>query len=231
METAENNVKYDYEKSLKQTGIHSLLDAIKFVDLYLNRPLASLIVRAVFNTRITPNQLTYFSSFIGLLAAFFMSRGTYEFLVLGGVLAQLSSIIDGADGMLARAKNMCSRFGAYLDLLLDRVIDFSFFVGLSIGTATYFENHDFLYLGLLGSGLYMLLINLFYITKEFQQNKQTGETGEMRALLLLVMVIFCITGRPDLFVYVGILALSIANAGRIFYFISLGREKKNVKYK
>ncbi|MCU0289110.1 MAG: hypothetical protein MUF15_22295, partial [Acidobacteria bacterium] len=69
-----NKGKFDYQKSLKD-GQKPSINKFKLVDIYLNRPIASLIVRAVFNTRVTPNGLTYFSFLIGILGAFFFSRG------------------------------------------------------------------------------------------------------------------------------------------------------------
>lgn len=42
---------------------------------------------------------------------------------LGGVLAQTSSILDGVDGDLAKRLQKTSRWGAYLDSVLDRYAD------------------------------------------------------------------------------------------------------------
>jgi len=226
MEPIKNNHnKFDYQKSLKKPTATFLISKIKFIDIYLNRPLASLIVRAVYKTRITPNHLTYGSFFLGLLAAFFFSRGEYVYFILGGVSAQLSSIVDGTDGMLARSKDMCSRYGAHLDLFLDRIIDFSMAVGIALGTNTYFNNPDLLFLGILAGGLYLLQVNLFYLTKDYLQVKETGETGEVRALVLLSMMILAIAGRLDIFIYLVLAETVIVNVVRLFYFVHLGEKK------
>jgi len=42
---------------------------------------------------------------------------------VAGILVQLASIVDGVDGELARARNMASPVGAFLDSLLDRIAD------------------------------------------------------------------------------------------------------------
>ena len=57
---------------------------------------------------------------IGLMAglAFVMGHSVW-----GGLLAQLSSVVDGVDGDLARLKGMTSRFGAFFDAVLDRYAD------------------------------------------------------------------------------------------------------------
>jgi phosphatidylglycerophosphate synthase len=218
-----NNHQFDYQKSVDKST-DPIFNKIKFIDKYLNRPVAALIVRMVFNTRITPNGLTYISFFLGLVGAFFFSRGEYLYFILGGVLAQLSSIVDGADGMLARAKNMCSDYGSHLDLFLDRITDFSLFIGISIGANIYFKAPHLLFLGMLTTGLYLLLTDLFYITKSYLQVKQTGETGEVRAIMIWLMLILAIANRLDILIYLGLAANAVANVVRLIYFIHLGKK-------
>ncbi|HLP57429.1 MAG TPA: CDP-alcohol phosphatidyltransferase family protein [Candidatus Deferrimicrobium sp.] len=219
-----DNESFDYKKSLKNPK-DPLIKKIKFIDFYLNRPVAALIVRLVFNTRVTPNGLTYFSFFTGILGAFFFSRGEYRYFILGGICAQLSSIIDGADGMLARTKNMCSNYGSHLDLFLDRIIDFSLWIGISLGAGIYFKNPRLISIGMLAAGLYLLHVNLFYITKSYFQVKDKGDTGEARAVLLFFVLIFAITGRMDIFIYLFLAETSLVNLVRLIYFISLGGKK------
>jgi CDP-L-myo-inositol myo-inositolphosphotransferase len=218
-----NNHPFDYGKSVDKST-DPFFNKIKFIDKYLNRPVAALIVRMVFNTRITPNGLTYISFFLGLAGAFFFSRGEYLYFILGGVLAQLSSIVDGADGMLARAKDMCSDYGSHLDLFLDRITDFSLFIGISIGANIYFKAPHLLFLGMLSTGLYLLQTNLFYLTKSYLQVKQTGETGEVRAIVMWMMLILAIANRLDIFIYLGLAEIVIVNVVRLIYFIHLGKK-------
>jgi phosphatidylglycerophosphate synthase len=216
--------KFVYGNALKTKGTSVLINKIKFVDIYVNRPLASLVVRMVYKTRVTPNGLTYFSSVVGLLGAFFFTRGTYLYFVLGGIMAQLCSIIDGADGMLARSKNMCSSYGSYLDLFFDRIVDFSLMVCIAIGAFKYYGNPDLLFLGVFASGLYLLQINLFYLTKSFLNVKNTGDTGEARAILIWVMLLLSVANRLDIAVYALLAETVIVNLVRLFYFISLGKK-------
>ncbi len=66
--------------------------------------------------RLTPNQVTLIAFLIACLSAFFVKQG-YFFLAIaiwwGGRL------LDGTDGIYARATNQTSSFGAYLDILCD----------------------------------------------------------------------------------------------------------------
>ncbi len=215
---------FNYRESLKKPDHTFLNKAIK-VERYLNRPLASLIVRLVYHTPITPNGLTFFSFFLGILGAFFLSRGQYIYFILGGVGIQLSSIVDCADGMLARSKNMCSEFGSHLDIFLDRIMDFSMIIGVSVGVYTASGSKNLLFLGFLAAGLYLLQVNLFYLTSSYLQRKEKGQTGEARALMLLVVMILAVANRLDIGIYLLLAETVIVNIVRTVYFISLGRKR------
>ncbi|MBW2121714.1 MAG: NTP transferase domain-containing protein [Deltaproteobacteria bacterium] len=93
------------------------------VSRYLNRPISLSISRRLANRRITPNQISLFSFLCSVLAAgLFVQRG-YLALLLGGLLAQFASIIDGCDGEVARLKFRSSAYGGWLDAVLDRYAD------------------------------------------------------------------------------------------------------------
>ncbi len=231
MEITQNNVKADqfnYQKSLKEPNTHLINKFIR-VERYINRPLASLIVRAVFKTRVTPNSLTYFNFLLGLLAAYLFSRGETLYFVLGGISIQLSSIVDSADGMLARARGMSSDYGAYLDIFLDRFTDFALILGMSIGLYTLSNNKNLLILGLITAGLYLLQINLFYITNNYLQRKKTGLTGEARALMLLGACVAGIANWLDIFIYCLLAETTINCLWRLIHFIRLGKKQKEQK--
>ncbi|MBW2005204.1 MAG: CDP-alcohol phosphatidyltransferase family protein, partial [Deltaproteobacteria bacterium] len=54
-------------------------------------------------------------------APFFL--GGYSNLVIGTLLAHLSSVIDGCDGEIARLKFQVTEFGGWFDAVLDRYAD------------------------------------------------------------------------------------------------------------
>ena len=55
--------------------------------------------------------------------------------IWAGLLAQACSIVDGVDGDLARIKSMVSRFGGFLDAVLDRYTDAVILLGFTIWAA------------------------------------------------------------------------------------------------
>ena len=108
------------------------------VSRHLNRPISLRVTKHILNTDITPNKISFFSFLISVVACIAFLLDRYIYLVLGGVLAQISSIIDGCDGEIARLKYQSSRFGAWLDAILDRYSDALLLFGLTM----YAHNHN-----------------------------------------------------------------------------------------
>jgi len=68
-----------------------------------------------------------------------VASGLFFFLrhpVIGGLLAQLSSILDGADGDLAVMTGRVTPFGGFLDSVLDRYADAAIITGMLAGILT-----------------------------------------------------------------------------------------------
>lgn len=101
------------------------------VSRYFNRPLSKRISRRLVNYQITPNQISLFSFLCSLVAAGLFVMGGYIFLLIGGVLAQFASIIDGCDGEVARLKYQSNDFGGWFDAVLDRYADAFLLFGLT----------------------------------------------------------------------------------------------------
>jgi CDP-L-myo-inositol myo-inositolphosphotransferase len=66
-----------------------------------------------------------------LLGAGLFALGGYPGLLLGGLLAQFASIIDGCDGEVARLKFQGSDYGGWFDAVLDRYADGFMLFGLT----------------------------------------------------------------------------------------------------
>ncbi|RUM43081.1 MAG: CDP-alcohol phosphatidyltransferase [Desulfurobacterium sp.] len=87
----------------------------------INRKISTLITPTLLRFDfITPNFVTILSSTIGFLGAILFLGKHY---LAGGIVTQLSSILDGCDGEIARLKNIKTKFGGVLDSLLDRYVD------------------------------------------------------------------------------------------------------------
>ena len=114
------------------------------VSRYLNRPLSIRLTRMLLNTNITPNHISIFSFILSLLGTVFFFLGGYINLMIGGILAQISSIIDGCDGEIARLKFKATEFGGWFDAVLDRYGDAFLLFGLTYHV--YLTDSTFLYI-------------------------------------------------------------------------------------
>jgi hypothetical protein len=92
------------------------------------------IARFAARLGITPNQVTVFSMFIGVLAAAGFAVGHRWSLIAGALLLQAAFTFDCVDGQLARYTRNFSRFGAWLDSVLDRGKEYLVYAGLAVGS-------------------------------------------------------------------------------------------------
>lgn len=210
-----------YQAQLKKDRKGFLVRFLNF-EKWINRPLASLLVSLVFSTAITPNQLTFISFIFGISGAAFFAWGTASSIFWAALLIEVSLVFDCADGMLARVRNSCSRFGTFLDLFLDRITDFCVLLGITIGFYRAGSgNKDRLIMGLFIITLYMLQVILYYISNRFHEEK-SGESGEGRALGIFYIFIMGLLNRLDLILY-GLLAETVLNlVYRISHFLLTG---------
>lgn len=100
------------------------------VSRYINRPLSVRISRRLVNHRITPNQISLFSFLCSVLAAGLFACDGYLALLLGGIIAQFASVVDGCDGEVARLTYQSSPYGGWFDAVLDRYADAFLLFGL-----------------------------------------------------------------------------------------------------
>ncbi len=98
-----------------------------FVSRHLNRKF-SLWLSEKLIEKITPNQATWFTFLVGIFSSIVALLSP----ALGGILYQLSSMMDGIDGEIARASMRTTKFGGYLDSVLDRYVDFLFLSALAL---------------------------------------------------------------------------------------------------
>lgn len=122
----EQAMGYQHEKALKPIEVEEP------VDYYLYRRIAAVFVRWVYHTRITPNQITLLSLVAGLAGAVALYRG-WILPSTAGLLLFAASILDCADGQLARSKGISSPAGR----LLDGIVDFAVTVGIYIAAASW----------------------------------------------------------------------------------------------
>ncbi|RLF28996.1 MAG: CDP-alcohol phosphatidyltransferase family protein, partial [Thermoplasmata archaeon] len=91
----------------------------RYINRKLSYPISSLIVRK--GVPISPNAMSVIALGSAVLAALTLQLWP----LMGSVLVQVSSILDGMDGEIARLRGIESKKGAFLDSMLDRLADIS----------------------------------------------------------------------------------------------------------
>jgi len=121
------------------------------VSKHINRRCSKVITRMVMNTGITPNHMTTVGLIIGLAASVvtaMTSSSSMWLLALGGILYQLSSMLDGCDGEIARLKFMHSDTGEWYDTVSDDVINLCYQVSVGYALFNVTGNSIWLQIGL-----------------------------------------------------------------------------------
>ena len=203
-------IDVDTEDALKTAERLLLKSLIKptdgFVSRVLNRPLSTRITRWLVNTELTPNVLSIISFIICIVSAALFSIGSYLSFLVGGLLAQFTSVLDGCDGEVARLKFQSSSYGAWLDSVLDRYGDAAIVLGIVYGLWSYTgEPRVWLvgYIALMGS-----LISSYTATKYDEIVKKTRRSNwrfGRDTRLFLVMICAILNELYLLLVLIGII--------------------------
>lgn len=119
----------EYTTSLKKIEVEEIFD------LYFYRPLAFLLVKIIYGTSITPNQLTVISMIFGIFGGICYSFGTSKACLVGAILYLLYNVVDCSDGQLARLKKNGTTIGRILDGVADYVVSVALYLGIGFGYA------------------------------------------------------------------------------------------------
>jgi archaetidylinositol phosphate synthase len=94
---------------------------------HLFRPLAHVVVLALLPLRVPPPAVVLAGAAAGIGGAVELARGH---LVVAALLIQLKTVLDNADGQLARLSGRVTAFGRYLDSECDLLVDAALFAAL-----------------------------------------------------------------------------------------------------
>ena len=140
----------------------------RFVDFSdYGRPIARIIARSLKETSFTPIDVTLWFILSGLIAITCMLLGYYWFAAFFLVF---KSILDAADGELARVKKTPSHTGRYLDSVADIILNFLIFIALWCSTEVNFLLTFFAFFGIQLQGT---LYNYYYV---ILRNNVNGDT-------------------------------------------------------
>ena len=124
----------EYKKSLKMKEVEEVFD------LFFYRPLAFLLVKLIYKTNITPNQLTIAAIFMGVIGGCFYAQGLPQYYIVGALFYMMFNILDCSDGQLARLKKNGTHTGRIIDGFADYIATTAVFIGIGIGFANMQSN-------------------------------------------------------------------------------------------
>ncbi|WP_372769334.1 CDP-alcohol phosphatidyltransferase family protein [Lutibacter sp.] len=140
----------------------------KFIDLSdYGRPAARIIANSLKETSVTPIHITVWFILSGLIAIACMLYGYYW---AAAFFLILKSVLDAADGELARVKKTPSYTGRYFDSISDIILNFLIFLALWHITNT---SLTYTLIAFAGIQLQGTLYNYYYV---ILRNKYNGDT-------------------------------------------------------
>ncbi|AEF97319.1 bifunctional L-myo-inositol-1-phosphate cytidylyltransferase/CDP-L-myo-inositol myo-inositolphosphotransferase [Methanotorris igneus] len=199
----------DTEEEMKIAKRLIIQNAIKgsgdgFISRKINRKISTKVSEFLVDY-LTPNQITILTFLFGLFSAVVALFN----IPLGGILYQISSILDGVDGEIARASMRTSKFGGYVDSILDRYVDFAFLLALAYVIKPSLELWVIIALAIFGSAM------VSYSTERYKAayfKDIYKEIPKMRYLIgkrderIFVIMIFCLINKiPELFILLAII--------------------------
>lgn len=107
------------------------------VSRWINRPVSQRITLFLLHVPgVRPVHVTIFNALLAIvMAVVLLAPGGETGLMLGALLFQSASILDGVDGEIARATYRSSRSGAALDSAVDMATNLLFLVGITVNLA------------------------------------------------------------------------------------------------
>jgi len=103
------------------------------VSRWINRPISRCLSRVLLLVPgIRPWHATAVAALLGIAMFLSLLSGGSRGLVIGALLFQAASIIDGVDGEIARATYRSSSQGAVLDTSVDMATNIGFFLGVTL---------------------------------------------------------------------------------------------------
>lgn len=104
--------------------------------LFVINPINRHLVRPLFRLGVSPTTITLLSFIVGCAGMYALMGAAAEelvYLYLAPILVFLEHLLDCLDGDLARYSQRSSQFGAALDPMLDRAVEFGYVFAVAFG--------------------------------------------------------------------------------------------------
>lgn len=190
-------------------------------------PLTDGIGKLFVKTSVNPNIITISSLGFAVIAAYLILS---SYLVEAAFFAFCAFLFDGLDGIIARARKRATRFGAFLDGVVDRLVEFAIlFPMLFIQWPNYIISVSFILL-LMGFGTFMTSFTKAYadhkgaITKkDIPKMSCVLERTERTALIFVSIILYVISPLYSMYILgIGAMLSFISFMQRVKYVYDQG---------
>lgn len=158
------------------TQIRKSIEMDGVIAFYVMRPMARLFTRALLNTSVSPNQATLGALACGIAAAIFAALGSPLYAIFAGLLYWFGGVIDCIDGELARLRMQSSKFGEWLDSMVDEFSTLALIVGIGIGLTRDGYGDHWQYLAFAGAVVATFTLGRMYL--HLHRNKLMIDTAQ-----------------------------------------------------
>ena len=200
-----------------------------YISKHINRKMSEPMARLLAKTKVTPNQMTWAAFGIALLSFVSFVLGNN---IIAGLLVQLSSIVDGIDGSLARLKGMTSEFGGFLDSVLDRYADILIVLGLTLWSLSHEAYSGIWLVGLLAiTGIICISYTRARINPSHRHLFDTGfKSLASRDIRLFLIMLGAVIGQAYLcLIVIAVLTNVVVFYRLIYMYRYLGQEDNRSK--
>lgn len=181
-----------------------------FVAREINKRISLPMSLILTRLRISPNTITAFNIVIGLCAGIGAAGVTYKGVLLGALLFQIASVVDGCDGEVAKFTYRTSKFGQYIDSISDNLSLAAFLTGMMIHQYRITHSiHAFIVGGAIILGVFLILAIMSEYLKKYtnsasfvtydKQFLQKLSPNRVPKVVLLLIKYFKLFFKKDLF--------------------------------
>ena len=129
-----------YTLSQIKESFNQAADGTSLITQYFLRPISFYVTYVLLKFKLTANQVTILSLFIGLCGMACFITGERFLFSLGVIFYLLSLILDFADGNIARTTDTATYYGKFLDGAVNAVIEINLPISIAIGF--YLTGHE-----------------------------------------------------------------------------------------
>ena len=170
----------------------------------ITNSLTEKIGKAIARTGISPNALTLLTIVFAFITAYFI---IIQWFLLGGILLIITAGVDAIDGAVARVTKRVTKFGSYLDAMVDRYVEAIIFAAIGIATNLWL----LVFIAFAGSLIISYAKSRAAMETKVENAKWPDlcERGERLTILIIALILF------------GIWQGTIFGFNLMFYFLAL----------